>query len=73
MASLFFAEDLSEALTTPQPTCCLGVSEGWARSLVADGRLLCPATPLGRLIRRAAVEQVAGEPEHAARATGAAR
>ena len=73
MASLFFAGGLSQALTSAQPARRCGVSEGWARCLVTNGRPLCPATPLGRLIRRAAVEQLAREPEHAARATGAAR
>ena len=73
MASLFFAEGLTEALTRAQTARRLGVSGGWARCLVADGRLLCLATPLARLIRRAAVKLLAGEPEHAVSATRAAR
>ena len=73
MASLFFAGGLSEPLTRVQTARRLGVSGGWARCLVADGRLLCLAAPLGRLILRAAGELLAGEPEHAVSATGAPR
>ena len=73
MASLFFAGGLSEPLTRVQTARRLGVSGGWARCLVADGSLLCLATPLARLILRAAVEQLAGEPEYSVSAAGAAR
>ena len=73
MAPPYPLSGLSEATTTAQATCQLGLSEAWIRRLVIVGRLRVTATPLGRWIPRAAVELLDGEPEHTARATRAAR
>ena len=73
MAPPFPLSGLSEAMTTAWAARRLGVSEARVRRLVIVGRLRATATPLGQLIPWDAAEQLAGEPEHAVSATGAAR
>ena len=73
MASPLSIQGLSEALSTAQAARRLGVSEAWVRRLVLAGRLPAVATPLGRLLPKAAVEEFARQRARAADAAGGTR